>query len=59
MEEGILASYQFEILVDHNQFFLEVCEREWGDDDLDLLCSEGSSSSGESQSLSVSDIETP
>ncbi len=37
VEKGIVAAYELEILVDHNQFFVEDCEREWGDDDLNLL----------------------
>jgi hypothetical protein len=40
-QEGVRASYQYEITVDHSQFFLEACEREWGVEDLDLLYDAG------------------
>ncbi len=40
-EEGVIASYQHEITVDHNQIFLEDCERERNVEDLTALYDEG------------------
>jgi hypothetical protein len=41
LEEGVIASYQFDITVDHNQICLEDCEREVSLDDLTTLYDAG------------------